>query len=96
MGRMADKLWAQAVKSGGGGFCEYGDCYSRAIDAHHVFGRGAHPRLRLDSDNGIGLCRPHHNAWHRKPTQFRAWFATFYPQTWERLQVKAQRESRLA
>lgn len=61
-----------------------------ALDAHHVIGKKAHPRLRLDPENGIALTRCCHEAAHRKREAFRAWFAAKWPARWARLEAKAR------
>ena len=84
----ADREWAEKVKVGG--LCQYGRCIQLCTDAHHIYGKRAYPRLRYDMDNGIALCRVHHEEWHRAPVSRRVWFAAQYPGAWKRLQEKAK------
>lgn len=89
----ADSEWSAMVRERAGGHCER---TGRAgTDAHHVFTKGAHPRLRYDLDNGILLTRAEHRRAHRSMKAFRAWFAKVFPETWARLEEKAKREARL-
>jgi 5-methylcytosine-specific restriction endonuclease McrA len=37
------------------------DCNGRATEVHHVRKVATHPRLRLDVDNCLGLCKPCHS-----------------------------------
>jgi hypothetical protein len=82
-----DREWSRVVRFVAGPLCEYADCTRPATDAHHIFGKKAHPLLRWTSVNGIGLCRPCHRAWHRFPKSRRAWFAAHYPGSWLALQT---------
>lgn len=68
----ADRRWSQAVRALAGGTCA--KCGSYASDAHHVRSKKAHPGLRWRVENGIALCREHHDAAHADPETFRAWF----------------------
>lgn len=90
----ADAEWSAAVKAKQDGFCAL--CLQAATDAHHVIGKKAHPCLRYDPDNGIALCRRHHETVHAEPKWFKERFARWYPHSWARLQEKARREARLS
>lgn len=65
MKEQADRLWSLLVLRRAGGRCEYpvlgifGRCPFVATDAAHIFSRG-HENTRLDLENGIALCRQHH------------------------------------
>ena len=96
--------WAAKVKARAGDRCQlFGQFDERTlgcsgpIDAAHVIGRGRRPRLVLDLENGIALCRRHHDLLDRtrwfKP-HFRAWFDVVFPGRMERLARKA-REGRI-
>ena len=37
-------------------------CGSPATEAHHIYSRKNWPELRINKDNGIGLCTPCHRA----------------------------------
>lgn len=54
-----DAEWQKTVKIRCEGRCEYPGCTDDAIHACHIITRGDMD-LRLDPDNGIGMCAPHH------------------------------------
>lgn len=81
--RVADPLWGRAVAMRAAGACERGqtmETWHVGCDPHHVLGKKAHPELRHVVENGIWLCRRHHEAAHRRPVAFRAWFARVRPE----------------
>lgn len=41
-------------------------CGSPATEAHHIYPKAKWPELRLDPNNGIGLCKPCHEAIYGK------------------------------
>lgn len=99
----AMELWALQVKLRGGHVCEMRDTETEVecwgpVDAAHVIGRGRCPRLRLDPENGVALCRSHHDAYDKtrwfRP-HFNAWFDSKYPGRRASLQAKSAREARL-
>jgi hypothetical protein len=99
---VGDAAWKLTVKVRAGMLCEMAGKHHRCwgpLDAHHVIGKGAHPRLRLDLENGVALCRDVHSRVHRsrwfRPF-FWAWFDSTFPGRRERLLQKAAREGRLA
>lgn len=98
--QLEDAVWRTAIKDRSGYACEYTvphACPSNARDAHHaVKGKGAHPRLRWDLENGICLCRWAHNWAHKNRDAFKAWFSAMFPERFARLLAKASREARLA
>ena len=73
--RHDDQAWSEAVWMRDRGICQAGptgdpakmvpevECGGRR-DPHHIFPKGAHPHLRHDVDNGITLCRRHHDWVH--------------------------------
>jgi hypothetical protein len=79
------EAWKAHIKSLAGDVCEmaglYHDCRG-PLDAHHVIGRGAHPHMTLDRDNGVALCREAHDLVHRarwfKPRWW-GWFNEKFP-----------------
>jgi hypothetical protein len=74
--RQKDAWWSRNVldlASLGSRHCER--CLLVATDAHHVYGKKAHPELRHLLCNGVALCRKDHNWAHANPVEFRAWFA---------------------
>lgn len=90
----ADAKWSRAVKAYSWGECVVGR--HAATDAHHLFGKKAFPRLRYDVENGVALCRHHHDVWHANPEREDLLFAERNRERWARLEEKAARESRLA
>lgn len=103
----ADAEWADAVKERAGDVCELpevlgydapcGYLSSRGpLEAHHVKGKKAFPRLRHDIENGVSLCPQGHDWAHANRDLFREWFSRKFPERWARLEAKARRESRLA
>jgi hypothetical protein len=81
-----DREWSAKVREGVG-YCEWTGCFREPTDAHHIFGKKAHPSLRYEMGNGIALCRPCHIRWHATPVARRAWFAAKFPATWAALQI---------
>lgn len=93
--------WGEKVKARAGYQCELAAyemaCYG-PLDPHHHFRQGPHPRLRFDTDNGIALCRNHHD-WADTPrgrVVIQHWFEATHPERWKRLEAKAAREGRLS
>lgn len=95
--------WGQGVKARAGGICEMaqepGHVCHGPVDPAHVIGRGRCPRLALDPENGVALCRKYHDLFDRtrwfRP-HFWAFFDAKYPGRRARLFAKAAREGRLA
>ena len=94
--------WKAEIKARAGSVCEMAGIYHTCrspLDAHHVMGKGAHPRLALDLENGVALCRCAHDLVHRsrwfKP-HFWAFFDGKYPGRREQLQQKVIKEARLS
>ena len=66
-------------------------CGEEAVDAHHIAGKQAWPKLRYDIINGIALCRKHHD-WARDSNEaFGAWLLLVDPAKLEHIE-RAQRE----
>lgn len=72
----ADIAWAKAVKA------KHPTCTFRlycagapTVDAAHVFGKGAYPRLRAVLANGVGACRTCHEFYDHvmTPGQRKTW-----------------------
>lgn len=88
-----DAWWSGRVCEEANGRCER--CGGVGTAGHHVFGKKAHPRLRYVLANGVWLCHEDHRAGndsaHRKPIQFKAWFAQARPESWAELQARLGR-----
>lgn len=83
--RRRDREWADVVKSRAEGRCECPCRQPGTLDAHHVFGKKAHPKLRHELDNGIALLRPCHRWAHRQRDLFRQWFRERRPAAYAHL-----------
>lgn len=46
--------------------CEIPECNKKAVDIHHILGKGKYPELRDDINNLIALCREHHEEFGQK------------------------------
>lgn len=79
----ADSRWSAAVMKRDRRTCQL--CGRLSTDAHHVYGKKAHPKLRHVLDNGIALCRLNHDMWHSLPDSHKTWFSNTYPARWRRL-----------
>lgn len=56
--------WSKAVRERDGNRCQWpGGCLTgdTRIDAHHIAERSLRPDLRYSPENGIALCRTHHD-----------------------------------
>lgn len=96
------EAWKVHIKSKAGDACEMKGLHHKCwgdLDAHHVIGKGAHPRMVTDPENGVALCRAAHDLVHKtrwfKP-HFNVWFDEKYPGRRARLDAKAAREGRLS
>lgn len=58
-------MWRAEVKRFYGGMCIV--CGRRATQAHHAYGKAAHPDLRHESFNGVPLCGKCHTRAHATP-----------------------------
>ena len=52
--------WHKAVFAQKGDRCLWPDCHESAVDAHHYVHK-RYGMLKYDVDNGVPLCRLHHN-----------------------------------
>lgn len=55
--------WSVSVKKNTGGLCW---CGEKAKESHHLFYRSIMPKLALNLNNGIALCKNHHYEVHGK------------------------------
>jgi len=46
--------------------CEIPGCNKKAVDIHHILGKGKYPELKDDINNLIALCREHHEEFGQK------------------------------
>ena len=73
--KLKDAAWSAIVWARDRGECQAGPhgpaakrvpevaCRGRR-DPHHIFPKGKYPELRHDPDNGVTLCRAHHDFCH--------------------------------
>lgn len=63
--------WSKKVRQRDGYRCQYPACgmYRRENHAHHVANKKQRPDLKYDVDNGVCLCREHHDWAHAHPIE---------------------------
>jgi hypothetical protein len=84
--REGDALWRRLVKARAGGVCERRDLTCCGpLDAHHLFRKKTTPQIRLVLENGVALCRRHHDEAHLNSEAFAEWFRLRNPEAFERL-----------
>ena len=94
--KIADALWAIAVKLEAKGRCQVPNCGGPAQDSHHVVTRSVR-HLRHDvHENGIALCFNHHvgqlYSAHKKPAWFEGVLIKLMGQTrYDALQLRSER-----
>lgn len=66
--------WSKRVRGRDGNACQFPDCRTgdSRIDPHHIAPRSRRPDLIYIDENGICLCRTHHNWCHDNPRQAEA------------------------
>ena len=66
-----EEQWKKAVRARDGFQCQFPTCFtrSRSIDVHHIAMRSRRPDLKFVQDNGVCLCRQHHNWCHANQGQ---------------------------
>ncbi len=70
LAEQAEVLWSLIIRKRAGRQCEVPAvgmlprCPSTGTDAAHFLAKGRYPHVRYDLDNGVCLCRSHHNAFH--------------------------------
>ncbi len=78
-----DAAWSNSVRGQTGGRCLI--CWTehsrhrQGTDAHHVYGKKAHPKLRHVVANGVWLCRECHDWMHAHPARARKIMARVRP-----------------
>lgn len=83
--RIEDAAWRLAVRLRAEGMCER--TWGRGTDAHHIWPKGAHPKLRHVLDNGVLLTHAEHDEAHRGMSAFRGWFSVYFRERWARLEA---------
>ncbi len=59
--KKCEDLWRKIVIKKAGYKCEYPACNnSERLNAHHIYTKGGHEKLRFDPENGMALCYYHH------------------------------------
>jgi hypothetical protein len=92
--RKADAAWSFDVRWTAGDMCEFNWCKRVADDAHHLWPKSTHRKLRHESLCGVALCRTHHQQAHRQMDLFRLWFSNAFPLRWAALEkLKAMEAS---
>lgn len=81
----ADLVWRNWVRERADGRCERTGF--KGTDAHHVWPKKSHPKLRHEPSNGIYLWHEEHESAHRDMKTFRRWFAARFPLRWEMLEA---------
>ncbi len=56
--------WAKAIKVRDNFECVICGARGVYLEAHHINGWNAYPEQRYDLDNGVSLCRFHHDKFH--------------------------------
>lgn len=90
--RDRDIEWSRRVKDRDGWKCRWpAGCASgdKRIDAHHIAERSQRPDLRFVLDNGIALCRTHHD-WIPLHRAEAIEMGLLNPETYEAAQKKAR------
>lgn len=85
VGTYADAVWANWVRQRAEYLCELTGMMG--TDAHHVWPKGAHPKLRNEIDNGVFLTHEEHMIAHKNMRAFRKWFSAKFPARWARLEA---------
>lgn len=73
--------------------CAVHGCANELDKPHHLLGKKAWPRYRHDLNNGISLCRKHHDWAHNKPAEFKQWLMHNYPLILEWMQEAKRAEA---
>ena len=56
------KEWRELIRKRDGGRCQWPGCLStKKLQVHHILPWSQYPGLRFDINNGITLCKNHHN-----------------------------------
>lgn len=82
-------LWSKAVKERDGHKCRVPSCRRAGVDPHHIISK-RYANTKFDVDNGVTLCRLHHD--HDHPGQLLANVRACisheeYDRLWEKAQI---------
>lgn len=64
---LAESRWSREVRERDNYTCQFPDCFKSypSIDTHHIAPRSLRPDKKFLLENGVALCRPHHQHVHR-------------------------------
>jgi len=62
--QFALRKWSGFIRASQNNKCQI--CFKEATAAHHIFHKALYPKLSLNLNNGICLCKDHHNEVHGK------------------------------
>lgn len=69
------KQWIKKVKTRDCYRCQWPNCLSnKKIQAHHILPWSQYPGLRFDTNNGISLCKKHHDFIKNDETSYASFF----------------------
>lgn len=85
------KNWKRRVADRDNGICQH--CGKPAVDPHHVLKR-RYRLVKLETDNGISLCRFCHDWAEAKEDNFNHWFKENYPKRWDKINNMSTGKSR--
>lgn len=90
----AYKKWRQDVAKRDGFKCRWPNCNSKSkLQFHHIKRWADYPNLRFDVNNGITLCRKHHDKIWGREEEYQNLFYSILGQT--RVQQNIRAELRL-
>lgn len=58
--------WSKTIRKQNHGICGMTGCLKKADHAHHLLYKTYYPQLALNLNNGISLCKRHHDETHGK------------------------------
>lgn len=69
------KKWRKIIRKRDGGACQWPKCFKKnSIQVHHILPWSQYPGLRYHIDNGICLCKFHHNMIKNDETTYASLF----------------------
>jgi 5-methylcytosine-specific restriction endonuclease McrA len=69
------KKWRQEIRKRDGSCCQWPNCTARKkLQVHHILPWSGYPGLRYDPNNGITLCKTHHNLIKNDETTYASFF----------------------